>query len=193
MMTIYPSYKHYIQKDKSTPASFEHSNNRWVSFPVISSESNWARKKFLSTTEHLKICSIHVNQSSQCVTEAQRNVSNSWNRRGEELRHKIALACCSWYSSPWVYQIYFHSEEDWPIFAWGSFIWRSWSGSHMRWGQPFRLRHLSTGHYLGQTEDRGLVLLDREKSDTAATSFCFRPSKVWFVWYKTCIAVEGRF
>uniref|UniRef100_A0A8B9HQ31 Ryanodine receptor 3 n=1 Tax=Astyanax mexicanus TaxID=7994 RepID=A0A8B9HQ31_ASTMX len=53
----------------------------------------------------------------------------------------------------------------------------SWSGSHIRWGQPFRLRHLSTGHYLGQTEDRGLVLLDREKSDTTATAFCFRPSK----------------
>uniref|UniRef100_A0AAR2LK81 Ryanodine receptor 3 n=1 Tax=Pygocentrus nattereri TaxID=42514 RepID=A0AAR2LK81_PYGNA len=53
----------------------------------------------------------------------------------------------------------------------------SWSGSHIRWGQPFRLRHLSTGHYLGQTEDRGLVLVDREKSDTTSTSFCFRPSK----------------
>ncbi|XP_066532570.1 ryanodine receptor 3 [Hoplias malabaricus] len=53
----------------------------------------------------------------------------------------------------------------------------SWSGSHIRWGQPFRLRHLSTGHYLGQTEDHGLVLLDREKSNTTATAFCFRPSK----------------
>ncbi|XP_062858397.1 ryanodine receptor 3 isoform X2 [Trichomycterus rosablanca] len=53
----------------------------------------------------------------------------------------------------------------------------SWSGSHIRWGQPFRLRHLSTGHYLGQTEERGLVLLDSVKSDTTATAFCFRPSK----------------
>ncbi|XP_051500982.1 ryanodine receptor 3 [Myxocyprinus asiaticus] len=53
----------------------------------------------------------------------------------------------------------------------------SWSGSHIRWGQPFRLRHLSTGHYLGQTEDSGLVLLDRERSDTAATAFCFKSSK----------------
>ncbi|XP_062407606.1 ryanodine receptor 3 [Sardina pilchardus] len=53
----------------------------------------------------------------------------------------------------------------------------SWSGGNLRWGQPFRLRHLSTGHYLGQTEDRGLVLLDRENSNTAATSFCFRASK----------------
>uniref|UniRef100_A0A8C2FB98 Ryanodine receptor 3 n=1 Tax=Cyprinus carpio TaxID=7962 RepID=A0A8C2FB98_CYPCA len=53
----------------------------------------------------------------------------------------------------------------------------SWSGSHIRWGQPFRLRHLSTGHYLGQTEDNGLILLDREKSDTTATAFCFRSSK----------------
>ena len=54
----------------------------------------------------------------------------------------------------------------------------SWSGSHIRWGQSFRLRHLSTGHYLALTEDRGLVLQDREKSDTKATAFCFRVSKV---------------
>uniref|UniRef100_A0A3Q3KQK1 Ryanodine receptor 3 n=1 Tax=Mastacembelus armatus TaxID=205130 RepID=A0A3Q3KQK1_9TELE len=53
----------------------------------------------------------------------------------------------------------------------------SWSGSHIRWGQAFRLRHLSTGHYLALTEDRGLVLQDREKSDTTATAFCFRASK----------------
>uniref|UniRef100_A0A665VNR0 Ryanodine receptor 3 n=1 Tax=Echeneis naucrates TaxID=173247 RepID=A0A665VNR0_ECHNA len=53
----------------------------------------------------------------------------------------------------------------------------SWSGSHIRWGQPFRLRHLTTGHYLALTEDRGLVLQDREKSDTIATAFCFRVSK----------------
>lgn len=53
----------------------------------------------------------------------------------------------------------------------------SWSGSHIRWGQPFRLRHLTTGHYLALTEDRGLVLQDRERSDTSATAFCFRASK----------------
>ncbi|XP_054474291.1 ryanodine receptor 3 [Anoplopoma fimbria] len=53
----------------------------------------------------------------------------------------------------------------------------SWSGSHIRWGQAFRLRHLATGHYLALTEDRGLVLHDREKSDTKTTSFCFRSSK----------------
>ncbi|KTF88694.1 hypothetical protein cypCar_00013265 [Cyprinus carpio] len=58
---------------------------------------------------------------------------------------------------------------------------QSWSGSHIRWGQPFRLRHLSTGYYLGQTEDQGLILLDREKSDTTATAFCFRSSKMTIV------------
>ncbi|KAM4724212.1 ryanodine receptor 3 [Anableps anableps] len=53
----------------------------------------------------------------------------------------------------------------------------SWSGSHIRWGQSFRLRHLTTGHYLALTEDRGLVLQDRERSDTISTAFCFRASK----------------
>ncbi|XP_056284489.1 ryanodine receptor 3 [Pseudoliparis swirei] len=53
----------------------------------------------------------------------------------------------------------------------------SWSGSHIRWGQAFRLRHLATGHYLALTEDRGLVLEDRLKCDTKSTAFCFRSSK----------------
>lgn len=61
---------------------------------------------------------------------------------------------------------------------WRQFFVFSWSGSHIRWGQPFRLRHLSTGHYLALTEDRGLVLQDRDKSDTKSTAFCFRISKV---------------
>ncbi|XP_010177095.1 PREDICTED: ryanodine receptor 3-like, partial [Mesitornis unicolor] len=53
----------------------------------------------------------------------------------------------------------------------------SWSGSNIRWGQPFRLRHITTGNYLALNEDEGLVMLDREKSDTASTAFCFRASK----------------
>ncbi|XP_053136342.1 ryanodine receptor 3 isoform X7 [Hemicordylus capensis] len=53
----------------------------------------------------------------------------------------------------------------------------SWSGSNIRWGQPFRLRHITTGQFLALTEDLGLVLLDKEKADTKATSFCFRASK----------------
>lgn len=54
----------------------------------------------------------------------------------------------------------------------------SWSGSNIRWGQAFRLRHLTTGHYLALTEDQGLILQDRGKSDTKSTAFSFRASKV---------------
>ncbi|KYO28310.1 ryanodine receptor 3 isoform A [Alligator mississippiensis] len=53
----------------------------------------------------------------------------------------------------------------------------SWSGSNIRWGQPFRLRHITTGEYLALSEEEGLVMLDREKSDTTSTAFCFRASK----------------
>ncbi|XP_064003828.1 ryanodine receptor 3 [Pogoniulus pusillus] len=53
----------------------------------------------------------------------------------------------------------------------------SWSGSNMRWGEPFRLRHITTGKYLALSEDEGLAMLDREKSDTTSTAFCFRASK----------------
>lgn len=72
----------------------------------------------------------------------------------------------------------FCAEECSKTSLWHKFFVFSWSGSHIRWGQAFRLRHLSTGNYLALTEDRGLVLQDREKSDTKSTAFCFRASKV---------------
>ncbi|XP_072559363.1 ryanodine receptor 2 isoform X3 [Paramormyrops kingsleyae] len=53
----------------------------------------------------------------------------------------------------------------------------AWSGSHIRWGQPFRLRHVTTGKYLSLTDDRGLLLMEKEKADVKSTAFCFRSSK----------------
>lgn len=53
-----------------------------------------------------------------------------------------------------------------------------WSGSHIRWGQPFRLRHVTTGKYLSLTDDKSLLLMDKEKADVKSTAFCFRSSKV---------------
>ncbi|KAG7228617.1 hypothetical protein INR49_013303 [Caranx melampygus] len=52
-----------------------------------------------------------------------------------------------------------------------------WSGRHTCWGQPFRLCHVTTGRYLGLTEEKGLHLVDRDKADISSTSFCFRSSK----------------
>ncbi|KAM4729154.1 ryanodine receptor 2-like [Anableps anableps] len=53
----------------------------------------------------------------------------------------------------------------------------AWSGRHTCWGEPFRLCHVTTGRYLGLTEEKGLHLIDRDKADINATSFCFRSSK----------------
>ncbi|XP_053330601.1 ryanodine receptor 3 [Spea bombifrons] len=53
----------------------------------------------------------------------------------------------------------------------------SWSGSHIRWGQTFRIRHITSGQYLALTEDQGLVLQDRTQSDTKSSAFCFKASK----------------
>lgn len=53
-----------------------------------------------------------------------------------------------------------------------------WSGSHIRWGQPFRLRHVTTGKYLSLMEDKNLLLMDKEKADVKSTAFAFRSSKV---------------
>ncbi|KAJ3610589.1 hypothetical protein NHX12_022681 [Muraenolepis orangiensis] len=69
-----------------------------------------------------------------------------------------------------------------------------WSGSHVRWGQPFRLRHLTTGRYLGLKEEGGgLHLVERNRADVCTTSFCFQPSKhVDSALWLTYQAVDGK-
>uniref|UniRef100_A0A3B3YY67 Ryanodine receptor 2b (cardiac) n=1 Tax=Poecilia mexicana TaxID=48701 RepID=A0A3B3YY67_9TELE len=65
----------------------------------------------------------------------------------------------------------------------GRSLWRleilhvAWSGRHTCWGEPFRLCHVTTGRYLGLTEENGLHLVDRDKANINTTSFCFRSSK----------------
>ncbi|KAJ3590256.1 hypothetical protein NHX12_008210, partial [Muraenolepis orangiensis] len=52
-----------------------------------------------------------------------------------------------------------------------------WSGSHMKWGQSFRVRHITTGRYLCLDEEKGLLVADPEKANTKMSAFCFRASK----------------
>ncbi|KPP74149.1 hypothetical protein Z043_106725, partial [Scleropages formosus] len=53
----------------------------------------------------------------------------------------------------------------------------SWSGSHVKWGMPFRVRHITTGRYLCLDEEKGLLVVDPEKANTKMSAFCFRASK----------------
>nr|XP_032804165.1 ryanodine receptor 2-like isoform X12 [Petromyzon marinus] len=53
----------------------------------------------------------------------------------------------------------------------------SWSGNHLHWGQPFRLRHVTTGKYLALTEERVLLLVDRGCADVKTSAFSMRSSK----------------
>ncbi|XP_053908876.1 ryanodine receptor 1 isoform X1 [Cuculus canorus] len=75
------------------------------------------------------------------------------------------------------------SYEGGAVCAHARSLWRletlriSWSGSHLRWGQPFRLRHVTTGRYLALTEDKGLAVVEAANANTRASAFCFRASK----------------
>lgn len=70
-----------------------------------------------------------------------------------------------------------------------------WSGSHIRWGQPFRLRHVTTGKYLSLMEDKNLLLMDKEKADVKSTAFAFRSSKVRWIasFWDFCLCVPDLF
>ncbi|KAM3601866.1 uncharacterized protein V6R79_020261 [Siganus canaliculatus] len=53
----------------------------------------------------------------------------------------------------------------------------AWSGGHIKWGQSFRIRHITTGRYLCLDEEKGLLLVDAEKANSKMSAFCFRISK----------------
>uniref|UniRef100_A0A8C1M1U5 Ryanodine receptor 1a (skeletal) n=1 Tax=Cyprinus carpio TaxID=7962 RepID=A0A8C1M1U5_CYPCA len=73
--------------------------------------------------------------------------------------------------------------EGGPVCSHARSLWRleplriGWSGSHMKWGQSFRVRHITTGRYLCLDEEKGLLLVDAEKANTKNSAFCFRASK----------------
>lgn len=61
-----------------------------------------------------------------------------------------------------------------------------WSGSHIKWGQSFRIRHITTGRYLCLDEEKGLLLVDPEKANSKMSAFCFRISKVIVIQSQLC-------
>ncbi|XKL68210.1 hypothetical protein PGB90_003701 [Kerria lacca] len=52
-----------------------------------------------------------------------------------------------------------------------------WSGAFINWYHPMRIRHLTTGRYLGVNENNELHLVTREEATTATSTFCLRQEK----------------
>lgn len=52
-----------------------------------------------------------------------------------------------------------------------------WAGGFINWGYPLRVRHITTGRYMGFTENREVCLVSREEASVAATAFCLRQTK----------------
>ena len=52
-----------------------------------------------------------------------------------------------------------------------------WSNGHVSWGQPFHLRHITSGHFLGMGENRAIILIEPDSIEVHRAIFCFRQSK----------------
>ncbi|XP_070398109.1 ryanodine receptor 2 isoform X1 [Nothobranchius furzeri] len=113
-------------------------------------------------------------------------VAQGYLKGGETLRllHQHSAACLTVLSADHEVELHrvVHYEAG-SVSSYARSLWRLeihrvvWSGRHTSWGEPFRLCHVTTGRFLGLTEEKGLHLVDREKADINTTSFCFRSSK----------------
>lgn len=52
-----------------------------------------------------------------------------------------------------------------------------WAGGFINWYHPMRIKHITTGRYLGVTENNELCLLSRDEATNAASAFCLRQEK----------------
>ncbi|XP_046677460.1 LOW QUALITY PROTEIN: ryanodine receptor-like [Homalodisca vitripennis] len=52
-----------------------------------------------------------------------------------------------------------------------------WAGGFINWYHPMRIRHLTTGRYLGVNESNELTLVTRDEATTALSTFCLRQEK----------------
>lgn len=63
-------------------------------------------------------------------------------------------------------------------------LWCRFGGAFTAWGQRFRLRHMTSGKYLGIIRDAqrlSIKLVDQQSASVESTAFCFTTAKV------TCI------
>lgn len=52
-----------------------------------------------------------------------------------------------------------------------------WAGGFINWGYPLRIVHITTGRYLGITDNQEICLVAREYATVAETAFCLRQNK----------------
>ncbi|XP_049853809.1 ryanodine receptor isoform X5 [Schistocerca gregaria] len=52
-----------------------------------------------------------------------------------------------------------------------------WAGGFINWSHPMRIRHLTTGRYLGVNENNELCLVTRDEATIASSTFCLRQEK----------------
>ncbi|XP_055857539.1 ryanodine receptor isoform X6 [Episyrphus balteatus] len=52
-----------------------------------------------------------------------------------------------------------------------------WTGGFINWLHPMRIRHITTGRYLGVNENNELNLVKKEDATIASTTFCLRQEK----------------
>uniref|UniRef100_A0A182IRU9 Uncharacterized protein n=1 Tax=Anopheles atroparvus TaxID=41427 RepID=A0A182IRU9_ANOAO len=52
-----------------------------------------------------------------------------------------------------------------------------WAGGFINWSHPMRIRHLTTGRYLGVNDNNELILMTRDQATTSQTAFVLRLEK----------------
>ncbi|XP_033127881.1 ryanodine receptor 2-like [Anneissia japonica] len=54
---------------------------------------------------------------------------------------------------------------------------KRWNGSYLSWGQPCRIKHITSGKYLAINEEKDVFIAPKQNADHISSVFCLRQSK----------------
>ena len=117
-------------------------------------------RSFDSSTREMRLWQFHPTLTSMTLKQSECSISLFPIYFRINKYFDILVLFCQNFFSIIVYEggsVLFQARSLWRI----ELARTKWSGGYINWFHPFRIRHITTGLYLGSNENNDLVLLTR--------------------------------
>ncbi|XP_052768471.1 ryanodine receptor 2-like isoform X9 [Mya arenaria] len=141
----------HIGSNSDVIASFQ--QTLWTVVPMSSGAIRVKSMGFVFGGDVLRLFHGHMDE---CLTIPEAGSDNEFNC----VMYETGAVCS-------------HARSLWRL----EFNKTKWAGGFMGWGQQVRIRHVTSGRYLGITHDHNVVTVHRGKADEDTASFYLRQTK----------------
>ncbi|XP_071962240.1 ryanodine receptor 2-like isoform X3 [Antedon mediterranea] len=126
----------------------------WTAMPVSSGSVKSRAMGFLNGLDVLRFSHGHINEFLTVPEDCKDDSSIS----------EVVYECG---------EVSTYARSLWSI----ELISKRWNGSYLAWGQPCRIKHITSGKYLAINEEKDVFIAPKTNADYTSSVFCLRQSK----------------